>query len=87
MAEPTPLRPGIVPEVDFGRELLDFCATRITQYIDDNCTAPTSIALVLSGHDDDRRYTDAYHYDASETRTKLETCSVASAVLLKRAME
>jgi hypothetical protein len=87
MSEPVPIREGVMPETDFGRELLDFCTTKITGFTEDYDSPPTTIALVLSGEKDGCKFTDAYSWDASERRTKLETCSLASAVLLKRAME
>ena len=82
-----PIRDGVLPDTDYGRELLDFCTTKITSFTEDYGAPPTSIALVLSGENDGRKFTDAYSWDASEKRTKLETCSLASAVLLKRAIE
>lgn len=83
----TPIREGVCPQTDFGRELLDFCTTKITSFTKEYDAPPTTIALVLSGEKDGRKFTDAYSWDATEKRTKLETCSLASAVLLKRAME
>lgn len=68
-------------------ELLDFCTTKITGFTEDYDAPPTQIALVLSGDKDGKRFTDAYSWDAAEKRTKLETCSLAAAVLLKRAIE
>lgn len=82
-----PIREGVRPETDFGRELLDFCATRIVDFTEDYDSPPTQIALVLSGEKDGRRFTDADSWDAVQKRTKLETCSLASAVLLKRAID
>lgn len=82
-----PIREGIQPETDYGRELLDFCTTKISAFTEDYDSPPTTIALVLSGEKDGRKFTDAYSWDAAEKRTRLETCSLASAVLLKRAIE
>lgn len=82
-----PIREGVRPETDYGRELLDFCTTKITGFTEEYGAPPTTIALVLSGEKDGRKFTDAYSWDAAEKRTKLETCSLASAVLLKRAIE
>lgn len=87
MSEPVPIRDGIAPQTDYGRELLDFCTTKIASYTDCYDTPPTTIALVLSGERDGHKFTDAYSWDASEKRSRLETCSLASAVLLKRAIE
>lgn len=88
MSQPVvPIRDGVHPETDFGRELLDFCTTKITGFTEDYDAPPTTIALVLSGEKDGRKFTNAYSWDANEKRTTLETCSLASAVLLKRAME
>jgi hypothetical protein len=84
---PVPIRKGVRPETDFGRELLDFCTTKITSFTEDYNTPPTTIALVISGEKDGQKFTDAYSWDAAEKSSKLETCSVAAAVLLKRAME
>jgi hypothetical protein len=84
--EVIPIREGVRPATDFGRELLDFCTTKITSFTEDYATPPTTIALVLSGEKDGRKFTDAYIWDAAEKRTKLETCSLASAVLMKRAI-
>lgn len=87
MSEPVPIREGVRPEMDFGRELLDFCTTKIMSFTDDYGSPPTSIALVLAGDKDGARFSDGHSWDASEKRTKLETCSAAAAILLKRAME
>jgi hypothetical protein len=87
MSEPIPIRKNVQPETDFGRELLDFCTTKIVEFTEDYDTPPTSIALVISGEKDGRKFTNAHSWDASEKRTKLETCSLAAAVLLKRAMD
>jgi hypothetical protein len=84
---PVPIRKGVKPETDFGRELLDFCSTRIVEFTEAYDTPPTTIALVLSGQKNDYRFTDAHSWDAAEKRSKLETCSLAAAVLLKRAIE
>lgn len=86
MSAPIPIRGDFEPQTHFGRELLAFCTTRIMEYTSDYGAPPTSIALVLSGENEGRRATDAYSWDASEKRTQLETCSAASAVLLKRAI-
>lgn len=86
VSEPVPIRDGIRPRMDFGRELLDFCTTKIAGFTEDYDAPPTTIAPVLSGEKDGQRFTDAYSWDAAEKRTKLETCSLASAVLLKRAI-
>jgi hypothetical protein len=82
-----PIREGVRPQTDFGRELLDFCTTKIASFTEVYDTPPTSIALVLSGDKDGKKFTDANSWDATEQRTKLETCSLASTALLKRAME
>jgi hypothetical protein len=87
MSDPVPIREGVEPKTDFEREILDFCVSKITGFAEDYDTPPTTIALVLSGEKDDRKFTDAYSWDASEKRSRLETCSLASAVLLKRAIE
>jgi hypothetical protein len=87
MSDPVPIRAGVKPETDFGRELLDYCTSKITDFTQDCGTPPTSIALVLSGERDGRKFTNAYSWDASEKQTRLEICSLASAVLLKRAIE
>jgi hypothetical protein len=73
--------------MDYGRELLDFCTTKITSYAEDYDTPPNAIALVLTGERDGHKFTDAYSWDATEKRSRLETCSLASAVLLKRAID
>jgi hypothetical protein len=87
MSDPVAIRQGVRPETDFGRELLDFCASKIASFTEEYETPPTQIALVLSGESDNKRYSDGHSWDASEKRTKLETCSAAAAILLKRAME
>lgn len=86
MAEPVPIREGVEPRIDTGRELLDFCQSKIAQYAEEYGSPPTSIAMVLSGEKNGCRATDAYSWDASETWTQLITCSVASAMMMKRAI-
>jgi hypothetical protein len=77
----------VTPELDPARELLDFCSTKIISFVDDYGVAPTAIALVLFGRDGEKSFTDAYSWDSTETRTRLETCGTASAILLKRAID
>jgi hypothetical protein len=87
MSEPVPIRDGIAPTMDSGRELLDFCTTKIAGFAEYYDAPPTTIALVLLGERDGQKFTDAYSWDTTEKRTRLETCSLASAVLMKRAIE
>ena len=75
------------PETNFGRELLDYCTTHITDFTEEYGTPPTTIALVLAAEKDGRRFTEAYSWDATGKRSKMEICSTASTMLLKRAME
>lgn len=82
-----PIRDGILPETDYGRELLDFCTSKITGFTEDYDTPPTRIALVLFGEKDGAKFTDAFSWDALSEHTRFETCSCAAAVLLKRAIE
>jgi predicted transglutaminase-like cysteine proteinase len=35
MSEPIPIRKNVQPETDFGRELLDFCTTKIVEFTED----------------------------------------------------
>lgn len=82
-----PIRDDVRIESDAARELIDFCVTQIVEYQRNHGWPPTSIAMVLSGSDGERRATEPYSWDQSETRTKLETCSIAAALLTKRAID
>jgi hypothetical protein len=85
---PIPIRQGVTPQTDTGRELLDLVAKHIAQFSERHDNEPTSIAFVLSGDvgDGNTRATEAHSWDASQKRTRLETCSVAAMMLVRRAL-
>lgn len=49
MADPVPLRPGLVPNDDRSRVMLDHVANQISRFTEVMGEAPTSICFVLHG--------------------------------------
>ena len=81
----TPIRKDVDPKLDEERELLDWCMTQVRRH-KKHCS-PTSVAIVLLGHTDDGKFiTTINSWSLDEKRTRIETCSVASTLLLQRAM-
>lgn len=82
-----PIRDGIVPGIDSGREMVQFVAEKVAEYTRDNGAQPFAIAFVLVGPDHKDAATDAYSWTPTdEERSRLHCCAVASAVLMKRAI-
>lgn len=87
MPAPLPIRPDVVPTVDAEREMLNFFAAKLRENCDLNGRPPHSVAFVFVSHDKVGQQTEGYSWSPTdEESTKLHTCSVASAVLLKRAV-
>ncbi len=82
-----PIRDGVIPELDVEREILDLCHTQLRRFKEQAGCPPTQIAIALIGKgDDDKLYTRAQSWDAKEDRYRIETCSLASTLFLKRAL-
>ncbi len=85
MTEPLPIRDGIIPEIDLEREMLDYCQTQLRNYRTENKAAPTRIAIVLAGRDEDGKFSTLANSWADDRCSRMENCSVAAALLLRRA--
>lgn len=82
-----PISADVLPRTDIEQEMLDFVAIQLQQYRESYDCSPVSIAVVLIGNDDGNAYTDANSWSpGDESRSRLHCCSVASAVLWKRAL-
>lgn len=82
-----PIRSDITPAMDTGREMVQFVAEKINDYVNENGYPPASIAFVLVGPDNGDAHTIGQSWSpGDETRSRLHSCAVASAVLMKRAL-
>lgn len=82
-----PIRAGITPELDVAREMVQFVSEKLDIYIDEYGEPPMSIAVVFVGPDRGDAATDAWSWSPiDESKSILHTCSVAAAVLWKRAL-
>ncbi len=87
MSEVQPIKPGIMPEIDAEREMLSYVAETLRKYHDEHGAPPMAIAFVLVGPDLAEATTSAYSFAPADTQSSsLHTCSVAAAVLWKRAL-
>lgn len=83
----TPLRPDVMPALDVEREMLDFVAMKLRDYVTETGASPRSIALVLVGPDHGDALSIGYSWTpGDEESSRLQCCAVASAVLMKRAI-
>jgi len=86
MAEPIPIRKNIEPEFDTEREMLDYCAKELREFREHAGIAPMRIAIVLIGDDGEAQHSRCNSWSI-EGASRLETCSMAAALLTKRAVE
>lgn len=88
MSDVTPIRSGIIPEIDAGREIVDWCATSIRNHLHEIEGLPRGVALVLIGRGPDgRTYTTVNSWSPDDSASRFETCSLASTLFLQRAMQ
>lgn len=86
-ATPIPIRPDVEPAMNVGREMVQFVAEKINEYVNEHGFPPTSIAFVLVGPDRAEAQTIGQSWSpGDEDRSRLQCCAVASAVLMKRAL-
>ncbi len=86
MAEPLPIRDGILPELDVEREMLDLCQTQLLRFKEQAGCPPSQIAIALIGKNGDTLHTRTHSWDAKEEHRRIETCSVAAALFTRRAI-
>jgi len=89
MAEPTPLREGIVPEFDVERELLGWLQDRLRSYVTEFGEVPCHVTLAFMG--------DLENYQApavsnswspgNENASRFVVNMAAAGLFQKRAME
>lgn len=87
MAEPVPIKSGIAPEFDTEREMLDYFMQEMRTFREVSRVPPSRIAVVLIGYNDGYLYSRAGSWTTNTTGTKLETCSMAAALLMQRAVK
>lgn len=85
MTEPIPIRDNIVPGFDEEREMLDYCAKELREFREEAGFAATRIAMVLIGTNGEIQFSRCNSWAPADS-TKIETCSMAAALLLKRAI-
>lgn len=83
----TPIRPEVAPKLDVEREMLDFFAMKLRDYVAEN-GEPRSVAFVLVGPDRGDASSTAYSWaPGDEESSRLQCCATAAAVLMKRAID
>lgn len=88
MPEPTPIRADIEPEFDAERELVDYFMGKVRKFRLETGRAPESVAVALMGDNDKGSFsTLAHSWSLKDERTRFETCSIAAAMLTKRAFD
>lgn len=81
-----PIRDGIEPTLDIERELIEYAIDKIRRYCEEH-GPPASIALVLIGEARGDAKSQAYSWSpGDDNSSRLHTCSVASAMLMDRAI-
>lgn len=87
MSEPVPIRRDVLPKLDVEREMLAFVDEKLNDYRRQYGEPPFAIAMVLVGPDKSDSASSACSWaPGNEDSSRLMTCSVASALLLKRAI-
>ncbi len=82
------VKPELMPQLDVEREMLNHVAEHLRAFIQRNGKAPVSIAFVLIGGDEVGEEMSAHNWSpGNEDRSRFHCCSVASALLLKRALD
>jgi hypothetical protein len=82
-----PIRSHILPVMDAGREMVQYVAEQLANYVSENGEQPAAIAFVFVGPDKAASDTSAYSWTPlDDDRSRLQCCAVASAVLMKRAL-
>lgn len=83
----TPIRPDVAPRMDITREMLQYVSECLNDYVAEHGEPPVSIAFVLIGPDKGDSVTNGYSWSpGDEDKSRLQSCAVASAVLMKRAL-
>lgn len=76
-----PIRPGIEPEFDSERELIDFVRERVREFCGDH-DAPRSIAFVVTSG----QRAVAHSWTMETDVSRGECCGYAAALLMERAV-
>lgn len=82
--EPVPIRPGVLPEFDGEREMVDYLAGRVRLYAQRFGRAPTAAAVAFISDMGDAD--EAHSWTPGEQR-RGATCSRASVLFLQRALD
>lgn len=83
----SPIGPGIVPEIDVEREMIQFVAEKLRDYRETYGMVPEGIAVVFVGQDHSDGVSVAQSWSpGNEERSRLHCCAVGSALLMKRAL-
>ena len=86
-ADVHPITADVQPTLDIEREMLDYVAMKLRDYVTAIGEPPFSIALVLVGRDHGEAKTEASSWaPGDEDSSRLHTCAVASVALTKRAL-
>ena len=82
-----PIRPNVQPAMDKRREMMQFVAEGLESFFEKNGCEPLSIALVLIGPNEAgiSDYVSSWS-PGNEDRSREHTCSIAAALLMKRAI-
>ncbi len=83
MADPLPIRDGVVPKLDLEREMLDYCQGRIAAHVKRYGEAPDAIAIVTQS----AKGRTAHSWSPVKGSDMLTTCATAAALLLHRSTE
>lgn len=87
MADPLPIRPGVTPELDLEREMIDYLQTQLRRFGESAGNPPTRIAIALMGKGaNDKFYTHANSWDAREEVSRIENCGLAATLFMQRAI-
>jgi hypothetical protein len=83
VTDPTPIRDGILPEVDVERELADYLIGRLSRHRE-HFKEPADTIAIVTMSDKGR---SAHSFTMKPEGDKLGTCSAAAAMLLDRAIK
>jgi hypothetical protein len=87
MPEPTPIKPGVTPQFDAQREVLDWCVMQLRRWDGDAKTTPEGVVMVMFGRANGQLHTITNSWSPTDSRSRFETCSIAAALLTERALK
>lgn len=87
MSDLIPIRDGVIPAFDLEREMVDYCQTQIRRFVEGAGNPPSRIAIALMGKNAEGDFhTRVNSWDERKEVTRMENCSMASALFLQRAL-